>query len=84
MADTNVIYLLALFLQKKHFFIWLLVSWPTGQHLCTVYKFSFTGSLTLCLGLIWMLLLPLHIFSFVIYCSCIIFVFLIHLALEQF
>ena len=45
----NVIHLLALFLKKKHFFLWLLV------------VFSFTGSLILCLGLFCILLLPLDI-----------------------
>ena len=59
--NTNVICLLALFLQKKHIFIWLLVTQLTSQHICTVYKFSFTSGLTLCLGLIWILLLPLDI-----------------------
>ena len=41
----NVVHLLALFSQKEHFFVWLLVSQLTGQHLCAVYKFSFTGGL---------------------------------------
>ena len=58
-ADTDVVHLLALFSQKKHIFVRLFGQWPTSQLICVVYKFSLTGGLTLHLGLIWLLLLPL-------------------------
>ena len=57
-ANTNFIHLLALFLQKKHIFVW---HFGRSANICAVYKFSLTGGLTLHLGLIWLLLLPLDI-----------------------
>ena len=50
-----------IFAKETHFRTAFLVGCPAGRHICAVYKFSFTGGLTLHLGLIWLLLLPLDI-----------------------
>ena len=50
----QIIHLLALFLQKKHFFVWLL---KLGSLSSVAYKFSLTGGLTFHSGLFCLLLL---------------------------
>ena len=69
-ANTDVVHLQALFLQKKHIFIWLF-GWTA---ICVVYKFSLMGGLTLCLGLTWLLLLLGYLISFLIVCVLSLFI----------
>ena len=57
-ANRNVC-LLVLFSQKKHIFIWLFGWAGVNQLICVVYKFDFTGGLTLHLDLIWLSFLPI-------------------------
>ena len=55
-ASLTVVCLLALFLQNKHIFIWLLVRQLTGQLLCTIYKSNPAGGLTLYFTLLFPIL----------------------------